>query len=136
MAELVAVRERPALRERQAARDRFAMDSDSPRAARHFVVDALTRWGAAEFIEDAALVATELATNAVVHARSGFTVAVMREPSGVRIAVRDDGPVSGPGPRQTLTASPGHGLWLVDTVSTRWAAERAPGGTTVWAELG
>jgi anti-sigma regulatory factor (Ser/Thr protein kinase) len=143
MAELVAVamRERQvageqrAARERQAARDRFAMDRDAPRAARHFVVDALSRWDAAEFAEDAAMVATELATNAIVHARSGFTVAVMREPGGVRIAVRDDGPVSGPGPRQALTASPGHGLWLVDTVSTRWAAERAPGGTMVWAEL-
>lgn len=129
--------ERVALAPREhAARDRFTMGSGAPRAARHFVVEALTRWGADEFAEDAAMVATELATNAVVHARSGFTVAVTREPGGVRIAVRDDGPAPGADPRRALAVSPGHGLWLVDAVSARWAAERAPGSTTVWAELG
>ena len=42
---------------------------------------------------DAAIVATELAANAVLHARSGFTLTVSWLAAAVRIAVRDGGPL-------------------------------------------
>ncbi len=55
----------------------FTADIGAPRAARHLVVDAMRRWGfRAEILDDAALVVTELAANAVVHAKSAFSVAL------------------------------------------------------------
>ena len=40
------------------------------------MVDTLQQWGEAALAYDAAMVVTELATNAVLHARTGFTVTV------------------------------------------------------------
>jgi hypothetical protein len=114
---------------------RFRMNRDAPRAARHFVADTLAQWGSppaeSTLAVDAAIVATELATNAVVHAGSDFTIAVSRRPGTLRIAVRDTVPVGAP-----LRAALGHGLGVVSTVATSWGAEPlAAGGKEVWAEL-
>jgi hypothetical protein len=105
----------------------------SPRTARHFVVETLRRWGDGELAGDAALIATELATNAVVHARSGFTVFLSRGGDTVRIAVRDDMPLPAGGPQ--LTPALGHGLGVVATLATAWAVDPEPAGKTVWAQL-
>jgi MEDS: MEthanogen/methylotroph, DcmR Sensory domain len=113
----------------------FLMAPGAPRAARHFVAGTLRqwggRWGGGTLAADAAIVATELAANAVVHARSDFTVTVSRRLGAVRIAVRDDLRLAAP-----LRAAPGHGLDLVNTVATRWGVQSpAAGGKLVWAEL-
>ena len=51
----------------------FTAQPDAVRAARQFVVDALGRWGHAGWLlEDAELVMSELATNALAHARTTF----------------------------------------------------------------
>jgi hypothetical protein len=118
-----------------AAVRRFRMTRSAPRAARHFVADTLAQWGSppaeSALAVDAAIVATELATNAVVHACSDFTIAVSRPPGVLRIAVRDTVPVGAP-----LRAALGHGLGVVSTVATRWGTEElAAGGKEVWAEL-
>jgi hypothetical protein len=107
----------------------------APRAARHFVAGTLRQWGApwddATLAVDAGIVATELATNAVLHARSEFTIAVSQRPGAVRIAVRDTLSAGLP-----LVAAPGHGLAVLDTVAARWGAQaQAAGGKLVWAEL-
>ena len=57
-------------------------------AARSFVVGALTLAGA-DLVEDAALVASEMVTNAVLHGDSAFRVHVTEDALGVRIAVED-----------------------------------------------
>jgi hypothetical protein len=113
----------------------FLVARGAPRAARHFVAETLRQWGepwaAGPFAVDAAIVATELASNAVLHARSDFTVTVARRPGAVRIAVRDGGPLDAP-----LAVAAGHGLDLVNAVSARWAARsQTAGGKLVWAEL-
>ena len=56
----------------------FAFSRDAPAAARHFAVATLRGWGAGDLADDAALVVTELAANAVVHARSAFTAHPVR----------------------------------------------------------
>lgn len=118
----------------QAARG-FLVARGAPRAARHFVAGALRQWGgpwaAGRLAGDAAIVATELASNAVRHARSDFTVTVARRPDAIRISVRDGRPLGAP-----LAVAAGHGLDLVNTVAARWGARplRA-GGKLVWAEL-
>jgi anti-sigma regulatory factor (Ser/Thr protein kinase) len=54
------------------------------------VADALRRWGHSEILlQDSQLVVSELATNAVVHAHSEFSVVARREGSGVRLSVHD-----------------------------------------------
>ena len=62
-----------------------------PAAARRFVTETLAAWGRVDLVDDAAVVATELTTNAVLHARTGFTVTISVRPDGsVRLAVRDE----------------------------------------------
>lgn len=113
----------------------FEMAYGAPRAARHFVVETLTSWGDRALVDDAAIVATELATNALVHARSAFTVAVTRSADAVRISVRDDSPLPAAGGDAPLAPSHGHGLGLVAAVATRWAADPVADGKIVWAEM-
>jgi two-component sensor histidine kinase len=106
-----------------------------PRQARHFVVDTLAGWGQPETAGDAAVVVTELATNAVVHARSAFDVTVRLSEDMIRISVRD---ASGEIPvirSAGHLASSGRGVQLVSKLSTRWGTEPAPTGKAVWAEL-
>jgi anti-sigma regulatory factor (Ser/Thr protein kinase) len=111
----------------------FPADIAAPRAARHFVVNAMREWGfGADFLDVAALVATELAANAVVHAESPFSIEVRAENAAVRIAVADNQSVD----RARLVVRPGRGLGLVAGLSRRWGADVSPDGKVVWAELG
>ncbi len=108
---------------------------ESTRAARHFVLDALGSRPDHLLAVDAAIVTAELAANAVLHARSGFTVAVMQSAAGVRISVRDAAPLQAADGRAPLALSQGHGLWVVAQVAENWAVEALPDGKVVWAEL-
>src|SRR4029077_18535637 len=112
-------------------------ESDAPRAARGFVADALRRWGhSGILLQDSQLVVSEVATNAVVHARSAFSVLARREGSGVRLSVCDLStaePVLGSSP--DVLAPSGRGLRLVDDITSRWGVDRTRAGKTVWAEL-
>jgi hypothetical protein len=114
--------------ESEAARS-FEMTYGAPRAARHFVVETLRSWGYRALVDDAAIVATELAANAVVHARSAFSIAVTRSADTVRISVRDGSPDA------PLAPSRGHGLGLVAAVARRWASDPLADGKIVWAEM-
>jgi hypothetical protein len=110
----------------------FAFSSDAPAAARHFAVDAVRRLGAADLADDTALVVTELAANAVVHAQTGFTVNLSAEPDVLRISVRDASPL----PPAGLPAAPLHGLGAVDVLASRWGVEPVGhSGKSVWVEL-
>jgi anti-sigma regulatory factor (Ser/Thr protein kinase) len=113
----------------------FDVDRDAPRRARHFVVDALDCWTRSDLSSDAAIVVTELATNAVIHARSRFTVTVARTGAQVRIEVRDssaDLPTEVPPGR----GSSGRGVPLVAALTADWGAYRVDDGKVVWATLG
>jgi hypothetical protein len=111
----------------------FACYREAPADARHFAVSAARRLGAGAAADDVALVVTELAANAVIHAGSGFTVAVAVRPDAVRISVRDARPLP---PGQALSAVPVHGLSAVDALASRWGVQPlGRGGKSVWAEL-
>jgi hypothetical protein len=114
----------------------FAYSGEAPAAARHFAVGALHRLGAAEQADDTALVVTELAANAVVHAHSAFTVDLAIRPDMLRISVRDASPLAPAGADPALPAAPLHGLGAVAALASRWGVEPlGPDGKTVWAEL-
>ena len=111
---------------------------DSPagsRAARHFVEDACRRWGHLHMVEEAALVVTELTTNAVRHARSAFVVALSSTPTGLRIAVSDASPAPPVPRRPDLLDTGGRGLALIAAVATAWGVDLLDDGKVVWAEL-
>ena len=106
--------------------------------ARSLVFLACNRWAAAGICGDAQLVVTELVANAVHHAGTDITVRLTRikdTPGGLRAEVSDTStrPVR-PRHAQSLEEG-GRGLFLVDTLSSRWGAEANGHGKTVWAEI-
>lgn len=113
----------------------FPASLHSPRQARRFVVEALKASGDNELMADAALVVTELATNAVVHARSGFTVGVTPLSDGARVSVLDSGTREWVEKPPTLMASSGRGLGLVAAVAKGWGTVPVDTGRLVWADL-
>jgi hypothetical protein len=110
----------------------FAPQLDSAREARHFVLSQLGSPADRALASDAAIVIAELAANAVLHARSSFTVAVSHPRNAVRIAVRDLAPLED---GERLVTATGHGLDVVAKIAARWAVEPLPDGKVIWAEL-
>jgi anti-sigma regulatory factor (Ser/Thr protein kinase) len=113
----------------------FENNALAPRAARRFVVDTLQQWGRAELIDDASLVISELATNAVLHARSRFTVALALADGGVRIAVNDASRALPVLQVSSAMAPSGRGVALVEMLADQWGSELTPDGKSVWAVL-
>jgi MEDS: MEthanogen/methylotroph, DcmR Sensory domain len=110
----------------------FAFTHDAPALARHFAVATLRGWGAGDLEGDAALVVTELATNAILHAHTAFTVILSARDDVLRISVRDTGPLRVP----ELRPTPLHGLGAVDAMASRWGVESlGTAGKTVWVDL-
>jgi hypothetical protein len=110
----------------------FPPELESCARARLFVRSTLRRRGrSGDAVEDAALVTSELATNAVVHARSGFSVEVGVDGEALRVTVSDTAPV----PSAAWTVQPRHGLSLVDALSDRWGVSATREGKAVRAEL-
>jgi anti-sigma regulatory factor (Ser/Thr protein kinase) len=125
------------------AMDEVSMDlpasPSSVHAARHFVRRTLHDWSRSKIIEPAALMTSELVTNAVQYSRTdpdgGTTIAVrvLATRRGVRIEVDDDS-TAPPVPREA-TDEGGRGLAIVDTMSTMWGTHANQSGKTVWFEL-
>jgi anti-sigma regulatory factor (Ser/Thr protein kinase) len=114
----------------------FAVERASPGHARRLVLSALAEWGCSpSLMQDAAVVVSELATNAVLHAGSSFSLSVTLEHSLLRIAVHDARPLSITVRDGGLSPQPTHGLGLVEALSLRWGAEGTAQGKAVWAEL-
>ena len=113
----------------------FESELAAPREARRFVVGTLRCWGRPELADSAALVVSELATNAVLHAGSRFAVTVAAVPPAVRISVRDESPKP-PQPRQPMgTDRSGRGLALVAGFASSWGTFEAADGKVIWADL-
>ncbi len=126
-------------------------------AARRFVRAALADWtrlgtvttrGTDRLADDAVLVVSELATNAVVHAGTGVEVlarldpATDDDPAALVIEVSDHHPAravrsDGPEPESTAPGEPEHGrgLHLVGTLAAAWGITYRQGLKTVWARL-
>ena len=111
-------------------------EPSSIRAARRFVTEALVSTGIpAEAVGRAELVVSELATNAVTHAKGAFTVSVDRSGRKVRVEVADAGRGLPRVRRATPDSIDGRGLVIVAALCTQWGVDRDPGHKTVWCEL-
>lgn len=107
-----------------------------PADARRFVTDTLTAWGRADLVDDAAVITTELATNAVLHARTGFTVTVAWRPDGtILVAVRDASLLPPRLRHPSALDGSGRGLGLVAAIAVGWGAYLLADGKVVWAQL-
>jgi hypothetical protein len=108
-------------------------------AARALVGDACRAWDLARLEPTARLIASELASNAIVHARTTFDVTVAHSGVYLRIAVQD-GSRQGPQPTSDRPAEPmirvgGNGLRFVAELSTHWGWVAVPTGKIVWTLL-
>ncbi|MDQ2726894.1 MAG: ATP-binding protein [Actinomycetota bacterium] len=112
----------------------FEPEPEQVLAARHFVAGSLERWGLIN--PDVALLVSELATNAVLHARSEFEVCVAAAPERIRVEVSDFNTrlptiVSVP-----PDACSGRGLMLLQALAGSWGVETHPNdGKTIWFEV-
>ena len=104
--------------------------------ARRFVRDRLTSWEATDHLESALVISSELATNAVLHARTTFTLKVEVEGSSVRIEVYDENPRLPVMTSCPPDATSGRGLALVTALATAWGMENRDHGKVVWAKVG
>ncbi len=117
------------------SRARSPGSREDTRAARGFALGMLEPWRGEQLAADAALVVTELATNAVLHAGSAFSVSLALSSGAIRISVGDTLPLGPTGGDKQLAATAGHGLGVIAAMATRWGVESAPSGKAVWAEL-
>ena len=107
-------------------------------AARGFVRGHLLQHGLSYLVDDVRLVVSELATNAMVHARTPFTVTLAERDRSVLLTVRDGSPE---GPMQIdarVHDTRGRAMSIVSQVSNRWGVSAAVGphhAKSVWASF-
>ena len=112
-----------------------AATSSSP-LSRQFLRDVLGHWGVAEdTVETAALLTTELVSNATRNSDEGIELRLEVHPDRLRVSVFDSShrlpQVCQAGAEDTS----GRGLRLVEVLSDRWGVEPHDLGKTVWFEM-
>ena len=116
------------------ARAEFSGDASAPAEARHWVDGLLERWELSHLSDLAALLTSEVVTNAVRHAQSGpqLTVGVAdgRLEVGVTDAAREKPPVMSDS--VDSAAESGRGLAIVDELSDGWGTNVLVDGKEVW----
>jgi DNA-binding NarL/FixJ family response regulator len=111
-------------------------DLSGVREARRFVAETLAEWHLDELTDEASIVVTELAANAVLHARSEYDVQVLVTPHALRIEVCDQGTGSPEPQPPTAGSESGRGLHMVSSLCAAWGVDHpVDGGKVVWSEL-
>lgn len=113
------------------ARQTFEADAGDVRAARRFVTAETPEHRR----DDVGLAVSELAANAVMHARTPFDVVVRRTRSVVHVDVTDGSPALPQVRRPPPGSVTGRGLSIVDMVVDRWGVTSTPLGKCVWFEV-
>jgi anti-sigma regulatory factor (Ser/Thr protein kinase) len=108
---------------------------ESPRLARQFVADRLHQWHYDRLGSTAALLTSEIVTNAVVHAGSPLVLGIEDQGDGVLLSVEDAEPML-PVPRDAMPEDTGgRGLAIVAALAAEWGVEPVPGGKRVWCKV-
>ncbi|MFJ7213915.1 ATP-binding protein [Amycolatopsis sp. NPDC098790] len=100
---------------------------------RRFARLTLTAWACDSVVDDALLLLTELATNALQHGTGRPVLRLSVGAGHVRIEVFDDDPA--PPVRRAPGADGGWGLALVERLSLAWGTARHGLGKVVWCAL-
>lgn len=112
----------------------FGPSLEAPGEARRFVADTLQGVTPPEVTNDAQVVVTELAANAVIHAATEFTVDIRGTAERVELTVTD-GSRYLPTIQRRREGLGGWGLRLVDQISSAWGTKDTEEGKSVWAQL-
>jgi serine/threonine-protein kinase RsbW len=110
-------------------------DASSARAARRFLRAVLQGWNCDHVVEVTLLVANELVTNAILHARTELHLMVSMGRGAVRVEVVDHNdqlPVHRHPPDDAVG---GRGIALLDALSARWGVDVLADGKRVWFEV-
>jgi hypothetical protein len=113
---------------------RFAPDRRSAARARSFVSSQLIEHRLLRLVEPVRAVASELAANVIVHARTPFTVTLSRSGATVLLTVHDASSRTPTRRSVQVMAEGGHGLNLVAALSSGWGVTTdAHDSKSVWA---
>jgi len=106
-------------------------------AARALVRTVLDLWDCDDSDDAAALLTSEVVTNAVRHAAGVLSMQIDLSllDSTVRVSVEDADSVPPVVRAQRLDAVGGRGLQLVDTLASRWGSTPTDRGKSVWFEF-
>lgn len=119
----------------------FGTDPASLRQIRRFTRDVLEEWGLANFADDAVVVASELAANAMHHALDHLGgdsawLGLVRSERALICVVADPSPAPPVPQKQSALTEHGRGLYLVDALTARWGYSEPDGhGKTIWARI-
>lgn len=112
----------------------FDFRAGSVGAARRFVAGCLHDVST-DLVQRVELMTSELATNAIKHAGTGFTVAVQKSARTIRVEVSDSGDGSPRRRRVRPHHVSGRGLNIVATLSDRWGVREHAAGSVVWFDV-
>lgn len=111
-------------------------EAESVSRARHFVCSHLVEHRLSHLVDDVQLVVSELAANAVQHARTPFKVILERADDWVLLSLRDGSPTPPAHLATDRLDTAGRGVSIVDLVSHDWGVTDRPGeGKSVWASF-
>ena len=119
----------------QHARRSFAAEPRSVAEARRFARAQLAAWEAPDLLDSAALVVSELVTNAVVHTGTTTTVELRLDAHTLRVDVEDRHPgraLPTGVHRPTEDAEGGRGLMITSALASSWGVEYTPQAKRVW----
>ncbi len=115
---------------------RLTPGTDVVPTARRFVIDYLSVLHVDDGVRgDAALVASELVTNALRHGPPPLLLDVAVTAATVRITVSDSSTVEPQLPPTSSEAESGRGLALLDAIAAAWGSDSSATGKRVWCEL-
>ncbi len=121
------------------ARERFVLrlkpEPAAIAAVRAWVHDNCLKLKAPSRCDDTVLIASELVTNGVRHARTELLVELHGVGSGIYIAVTDGSSDPVRSRQADLVDEGGRGLLLVAALAKQWGVSALPNGKRVWAEL-
>ena len=110
-------------------------DESDVSEARQYVFERCWASGLRDRCDDAALLTSEVVTNAIRHAGGHITVRAERDGEHLVVQVLDASPnepmVLGPDP----WAVAGRGMSLVDAIAREWGVVPHPSGKVVWFRL-
>ncbi len=112
---------------------------EMPAACRELVSRACEEWGVTRVRRLAELVISELASNAVLHARTEAVVTVRLNGGCLEVSVRDRDPRlvyrPPPGTNGAHHGENGRGLLILEAMADAWGSAPTANGKVVWAQL-
>lgn len=115
-------------------------DRAAPATARELVAEVCHRWQLDRWSRLIQLLASELVTNAVVHAGTSISFTLRRLDGALQVVVRDRDPrlVAQPPPFDPVgipDGDPGRGLLLLSSLADDWGSAPTGDGKVTWANV-